>query len=163
MREGLEATNLNCKFSCTVSGLTRRSYNKEIHILNIYTMKPYSTHPGCKESHFYSLLFWPAEASLYQPKSYFNQPSNFFMSRLDFTIFCTLDSSKKFTCPLEQNSPAQQQSPPALGYRILLSLHACLTSLIFSPSQLTRANYISLRIASVHLYFNTYKKICFGS
>ena len=40
MREGLEATNLNCKFSCTVSGLTRRSYNKEIHILNIYTMKP---------------------------------------------------------------------------------------------------------------------------
>ena len=65
MREGLEATNLNCKFSCTVTGLTRRSYNKEIHILNIYPMKPYSTHPGCKESHFYSLPFWPAEASLY--------------------------------------------------------------------------------------------------
>ena len=122
MREGLEATNLNCKFSCTVSGLTRRSYNKEIHILiYIYTMKPYSTHPGCKESHFYSLPFWPAEASLYQPKSYFNQPSNFFMGRLDFTNLLYFEFIKKNSLAhwaslrTEFTSPIAKSTSPGLS------------------------------------------------
>ena len=33
---------------------------------------------GCKESHFHSLSFGQAEASIYQPKRHFNQPPKVF-------------------------------------------------------------------------------------
>ena len=128
MREGLEATNLNCKFSCTVSGLTRRSYNKEIHIFNIYPMKPYSTHPGCKEVIFTACHSGQLKLAYNSPKVISTSPVTFLWADLISQIFCTLNSSKKFTCPLgkfknrihQPNSKVHQ--PRAIGYYFLCTL-----------------------------------------
>ena len=55
---------------------------------------------GCKESHFHSLPFWQAEATVpfTSPKVLSASPTNFCLSRIDSQIVCNLNPSKNLTC-----------------------------------------------------------------
>ena len=59
---------------------------------------------GPKKSHFHSLPFWQAEATVpfTSPKVISASPTNFCLSRIDSQIFCNLNPSKKPHLPIGQ-------------------------------------------------------------
>ena len=86
---------------------------------------------GCKENHFYSLLFGQAEASITVAQTSFQlAPETFWLAELISQFFCYSNSLKKnVTCSLgklktEFSSPTAKSTSPGPGYRTLLSLHA---------------------------------------
>ena len=84
---------------------------------------------GCKENHFYSLLFWhQLKLALSSPDIISTSPRNFLTSRIDFTVLLLFEFLKKTSLARwaseKQNSLAWQQNPLAPGYQTLLSLHA---------------------------------------
>ena len=82
---------------------------------------------GCKENHFYSLLFRQAEASIYQRKCHFNQPQKLLTSRSASTVVRQFEFLKQHHPPIGQvrniiHQPKSKIHQP-WGYRTLLSLH----------------------------------------
>ena len=67
--------------------------------VTVINSKPTVT-AGCKESRFYSLPFWQAVASMYQPTSHFKQyPETLFDQQNWLQSFCNLNFPKKQHLP----------------------------------------------------------------
>ena len=88
----------------------------------------------CKENHFYSFPVGQADASIYKPKRHLNQPPNFLMSRIDFTLLLQVEFLKILHLPVRQvrNRIHQPDSkihqPRAIGHYFLCTLGICRTT-----------------------------------
>ena len=149
MREGLKATNLDRKFSCTVSGLTRRSYNKEIHILNIYTMKPYSHIQDAKKVIFTACHSDQLKIAFTGPKVISTSPETFLWADLISQTLLYFEFLKKLDLRTEFTSPiAKSTNPELLDTTFFARWHNCFFHLHSQPE-------LTLSLWELHQFFCT--------